>query len=181
MDKVQTAFKRKVYLIDKEFQNKFILKFCLLILLVGFTTIATLYLLAMRSTTVAIVNSRVTICSTADFLLPMLIQTVIVIVIISGIATFFVTLLFSHKIAGPLYRFKKAIESIKEGNLNSNFHLRDYDQLHSISDEMNAMIDKTRQQVDLIKNDVANLKTKKGNISEQDIEELDTKVNYFKT
>jgi nitrogen fixation/metabolism regulation signal transduction histidine kinase len=119
--------------------------------------------------------------STADFLLPILIQTVLAMMVILGLATIIVTLLFSHKIAGPLYRFKKAIEGVRLGNLSANFHLRNYDQLKGLSGEVNAMIDRTREQVNLIKADVANLKAKKGNISEQDVEELDKKINYFKT
>jgi hypothetical protein len=43
------------------------------------------------------------------------------------------------------------------------------------------MISQTRERINFIKADLVNLKAKKGNISEQDIEELDKKVNYFKT
>ena len=181
MDNIQGVNKRRNYFIDKDFQTRFILKFCLLVVLAGIITTGILYFVGKRSTTVSIVDSRVIVRSTADFLLPILIQTVLVVMIILGLATIIVTLLFSHKIAGPLYRFKKAIEGVRLGNLSANFHLRNYDQLQGLSNEVNAMIDKTREQIDLIKADVANLKAKKGNISEQEIEELDKKINYFKT
>jgi len=181
MDNIQAVNKRKNYFIDKEFQTRFVLKFCLLVVLAAIITTAILYFVSKQSTTVSILDSRVMVRSTADFLLPILIQTVLAVMVILGLATIIVTLLFSHKIAGPLYRFKKAIEEIKLGNLSANFHLRNYDQLQDLSDEVNAMIDTTREKINLIKADVANLKLKKGNISEQDIEELDKKINYFKT
>jgi len=181
MKNTQVSNKRKNYFIDKDFQTRFILKFCLLVVLAGIITTGILYFVGKKSTTVAIVDSRVVVRSTADFLLPILIQTVLAVMIICGLATIIVTLLFSHKIAGPLYRFKKAIEGIKLGNLSANFYIRNYDQLKGLSGEVNAMIDKTREQINLIKADVANFKVKKGNISEQDIEELDKKINYFKT
>jgi len=181
MDNLQGINKRRNYFIDREFQTKFILKFCLLVVLAGVITTGILYFVGKRSTTVSILDSRVIVRSTADFLMPILIQTVLAVLVIMGLATIIITLLFSHKIAGPLYRFKKAIEGVKLGNLSANFHLRNYDQLKGLSSEVNAMIDKTREQINLIKADVANLKVKKGNISEQDIEELDKKLNYFKT
>lgn len=181
MDNTQGANKRKNYFIDKDFQSRFILKFCLLVVLAAIITTGILYLVGKKSTTVAIVDSRVLVRSTADFLLPILIQTVLVVMVILGLATIIVTLLFSHKIAGPLYRFRKAIAEVRLGNLASNFHLRNYDQLKDLSEEVNVMIDKTREQIDLIKSDVAKLKAKKSSISEQDIEELDKKINYFRT
>lgn len=181
MKNAQGANKRRNYFIDKEFQSKFIMKFCLLVVLAGTIITGMLYLVGKWSTTVAIVDSRVVVRTTADFLLPILLQTVLVVTVIVGLATIIITLLFSHKIAGPLYRFKKAIEAVKTGDLSVNFNLRNYDQLKGLSNEVNAMIDKTREQVNAIKADLANLKAKKGSISEQDLEDLDKKINYFKT
>ena len=181
MNNNQVSNKRRNYFIDRDFQARFIIKFCLLVVLSGVIITGMLYFIGKKSTTVAINDSRVLVHSTSDFLLPVLIQTVLVVMVILGVATIIVTLLFSHKIAGPLFRFRKAIEGVKLGNLSANFHLRNYDQLKELSDEVNAMIDKTREQIDLIKGDVVKLKAKKGNISEQELEELNNKINYFKT
>ncbi len=181
MENVQRSYKRKNYFIDKDFQSRFIVRFCLLVALAGLLTTAILYFVGKQSTTVAIADSRVMVRTTADFLLPVLIQTVLVVVVFASIATIMVTLLFSHKIAGPLYRFRKAIESIKTGDLSANFCLRNYDQLKGLSEELNAMINNTREKINLIKADLTKLKSKKGNVSEEDIEELDKKINYFKT
>ena len=174
-------YKRRNYFIDKEFQSKFILKFCLLIAGGGLLTMGILYLLARRSTTVSILDSRVVVLSTADFILPLLIQTVAVVTILVGLASILVTLFVSHKIVGPLYRFKKGLEKMRSGDLFSDFHIRSYDQLQDLAGEFNSMIDKVREQIKLVKANLADLKAKKGNISDQDIEELDKNINYFKT
>lgn len=174
-------YKRRNYFIDKEFQSKFILKFCLLIVAGGLLTMGILYFLALRSTTVSIVDSRVVVRTTADFILPLLIQTVAVVTVLVGLATIVVTLFVSHKIVGPLYRFKKVLEKMRAGDLSSNFHIRSYDQFQDLSSELNSGIDKVREQIKLVKGSLANLKAKKGNISDQDIEELDKNINYFKT
>jgi len=177
----QSTNKRRIYCIDRDFQGKFIFKFCLLIVLAGVIITGILYLFGKSSTTVSVVNSRVVVRSTADFLFPILVQTILVVMVIVGLAALILALLFSHKIAGPLYRFRIVLGKMKSGNLSCNFNIRNYDQLQELSEEFNSMINEIRERVNLIKANVANLKAKKGDISEKETEELDRNLNYFKT
>ena len=103
VDSKQGMDRRKNYFIEKSFQTKFILKFCTLVVIGALLTISIVYFFAMRSTTVAIVNSSVVVKTTADFLLPALLQTVAVVMILIGLATIIVTLFTSHQIACLLY------------------------------------------------------------------------------
>lgn len=192
----KTYLKRKNYFIEKPFQTKFILKFCLLVAVGGLLTIGILYFLAMQSTTVAFVNSRVVVKTTADFILPILIQTVVIVMIIVSIGTMAVTLFVSHKIAGPLYRFKKVMKTLEEGNFSSNFRIRTADQLKDLADAFNNMIIKIRTELKTIKDNFFSLDEKLNNISEEDVVEkkrsllselkrisgeLNKKVDHFKT
>lgn len=196
MDVTLKRQKRKIYFIEKSFQRRFILKFCALVFLGGVLTMGIIYLLAMRFTTVSIVNSRVIVRTTADFLLPVLIQTLAVVMIIIGIATIFLTLFFSHKIAGPLYRFKKGIQSLSEGDFSSDFRIRHLDQLQGLAFEFNNMILKLRAEINGLKDNTLSLCAKSQRILEQEIneqkrpmlnelktiaEELNKKIGYFKT
>lgn len=137
--------RRKTRFIEKSFQSKFIVKFCLLVVLAGLLTIGIVYLLSARSTTVTIVNSEVVVKSTADFLLPVLIQTVLVVMVLIGLATIAVTLFVSHKIAGPLYRLKQGLHELGEGNLAGEIKLRKFDQLNDIIQEFNHLAGKLKQ------------------------------------
>lgn len=139
------AEKRKVFFIEKSFQAKFILKFCALVAAGSLCTIGLLYYLAMHSTTVAIANSRVMVKSTADFLLPMLVQTVVVVTILVSLAAILVTLYVSHKIAGPLYRLKKGMREVGEGNFSNEIKLRRFDQLRDIAEEFNRMLARLKE------------------------------------
>ncbi|MFH0839156.1 MAG: methyl-accepting chemotaxis protein [Candidatus Omnitrophota bacterium] len=167
-----TRRQRKIYFIDKNFQTKFILKFCALVALGGLFTIGILYLFAMRSTTVSIINSRVVVRTTADFMLPLLIQTVLIVMVIVSLATIWVALLASHKVAGPLYRFKKVLESLKEGDFSGGgFKIRRLDQLQSLADELNTMIEKLREKIKTIKENVFAFKEKLDTITEREVSE----------
>lgn len=197
MTKIEApTYKRRAYFIEKEFQARFILKFCLLVAIGGLLTVGILYLLAMRATTVSIVDSRVVVQSTANFILPVLIQTVIIVMIIVSLATIVVTLFVSHKIAGPLYRFKKVIQALTEGDFSSEFKIRHLDQLQDLAGALNNMVIKVRSELKALQNNFSSLKEKLDNISEHEVvehkrpyltelkrvsAELNKIIHYFKT
>jgi len=196
MDNPRVIQKRRIYFIEKRFQTNFILKFCVLVAIGGLLTIGILYFLAMRSTTVSFVNSRVVVRTTADFILPILIQTVAIVTVLVGLATIVVTLFVSHKIAGPLYRFKKVMQALAEGNFSDDFRIRHLDQLQDLADVFNVMISKIRTELKTLKDNFRSLKEKLDNISEHEIaehkrpylgdlkriaEEVEKIIHYFKT
>jgi methyl-accepting chemotaxis protein len=196
MTETAKTYKRGNYFIGKKFQTDFILKFCSLVFLGGLLTIGGVYLLAMRSTTVSVVHSRVLVRSTADFILPVLVQTVVAVGVIVGIATIAVTLFISHKIAGPLFRFKKVLKAVEGGDYCSAFQIRKLDQLQDLTSAFNNMISKNREQLNLLKLNFVSLKDKmdklsegefpehkRGNLSEikRISEELDRIIRYFKS
>ena len=168
---VARTYRRRIYFIEKEFQTKFILKFCALVAIGGLLTVGILYILAMHSTTVSIVNSRVVVRTTADFILPILIQTVLGIIIIVSIATIAMTLFVSHKIAGPLYRLKKVMETLAEGDFSNDFRIRRFDQLQDLANAFNAMILKIRTELKALKDNLYALKEKLNNISKDEVSE----------
>lgn len=188
--------RRRTYFIEKKFQTKFILKFCALVAAGALLTIGILYFLASKSTTVTIVDSRVMVRSTSDFLLPILIQTVFTVMLLVGLATVVITLFVSHKISGPLYHFKKTMEELEKGDFSSDFRIRCPDQLQSLAKIFNAMIGETRKQVNLIKANFSALKEKLDSLSQNDVpehkksilaelknisKELERIIHYFKS
>jgi len=188
--------KRRNYLIDKKFQIRFILRFCALIALGGLLTVGIVYLLAMQSTSVAFLNSRVVVRSTADFILPVLLQTVILVLVIIGFLTVAMTLFVSHKIAGPMYRFKKVMENLAAGDFSHEFKIRRLDQMQDIADTFNIMIVTIKAELKEIKENLRSLKKNVDCISENEVsehkrvclaelkrvsQELDRITGYFKT
>jgi len=170
MDNPRT-YARRNYFIEKGFQARFIVRFCILIILGGLLTTAIVYFLAAKSNTVAFINSRVVVRSTADFMLPLLLQTVLVVVIIIGLVTIVLALFASHKIAGPMYRLKKVTESLAKGDFSSNFRIRKLDQFQELADAFNSMIAQLRKELSDLKKDSAAVSGKLDNFSEQDIVE----------
>jgi len=168
---MEKRIRRHIYFIEKSFQAKFIMKFCGLIALGGILTIGLLYLWATGATTVSIVNSRVVVTTAANFILPLLIQTVIIVTIIVAIAAVAVTLFVSHKIAGPLYRFKRIMEALGEGDFLNQVKIRSSDQFQDLARIFDNMIAKNRAKIKALKADLSIFNEKLGNISENEISE----------
>jgi len=142
---------RRNYFIDKEFQTKFILKFCALVILMSLATAFLTVNLVGESTTVGFENTRVVVKSTRDFIIPVIAQTMVMISLASAAAMAVMTLLVSHRIAGPLYRFKKEVEQIKSGDLTPQFKIRGQDQLQVLAVSLSEMTESLRaRHIDLM-------------------------------
>jgi methyl-accepting chemotaxis protein len=139
-ERAKTVHCRRNVYIDKDFQSRFILKFCALVAVGAGLTIGILYLLSMQSTTVSFVQAKVKVMTTADFILPVMIQTVLIVMGFVSLASIAVTLIVSHKIAGPLFRFKQTFKELAGGNFSNQVRLRRGDQLVEVADDFNQMI-----------------------------------------
>ena len=192
-DKV-SYIKRRNFFIDKRFQSRFIVKFCILIVFACLIFGTLVYFLSSQSVTTAFENSRLMIKSTADYLLPLLTLTSLITIASIGLATIFVTLFISHKIAGPAYRFKKITQEIGKGNLSFDVKIRSKDQFQQIAGGLNEMVKNLRFQISKIKERISELnnaydKLKKSQDEkvkaeivdlERIINEVNKEVNYFK-
>jgi len=145
-------YQRRNYYIDKNFQTKFILKFCSLVAVGSLLTVALIYWLAQHSTTVGIADGRVAVHTTAEYLLPLLLQTVLLQIVIVSLVAVVMTLLVSHKIAGPLFRFKVMLGILGEGDLLSTMKLREGDQLQQVAVAYNEAVGKINEKIKKLKN-----------------------------
>ncbi len=137
--------KRKNYFIKKGFQTNFILKFCVLVVLGSVISGLILYLFSRGTVTTAFVNSRLSIVSTANYILPALIGSGLVAIVLISIATAFVVMYLSHRIAGPLFKIEKSINEIGSGDLTLKIKLRSADEITRTAERLNEMTENIRK------------------------------------
>ena len=167
----KTMQKRRNYYIDKDFQKKFIIKFCLLVILGTIISGALIYSMSQGTLTTVFENSRLKIKSTADFILPAVLSSSAFVIILVGLAAILVTLYTSHKIAGPLYRIAVDLKKVIAGDLTVRFGLRKHDQLQAMADNMDKAIAALRA-------DIAELKAM---AAEDKLHDIRKKLSKFKT
>jgi len=183
--------RRRHYFIDKGFQSRFIIKFCLLIIITSLLTGMLIYIFNRHSTTVAFDNLKVVVKSTSDFILPIMLQILIIVTFLIGLATIVTSLLTSHKLVGPLYRFKLGIDQMKTGDLSSPFSVRTGDQLQKTAYEFDMMRVSLKDSIAVLKQNWPYVKEKTLfliNESKQKeaqvnyaIEKIDSELDKFKT
>ncbi|MFH0753785.1 MAG: hypothetical protein V2A70_04400 [Candidatus Omnitrophota bacterium] len=174
----KSSYRRKNIYIDKSFQTKFVLKFCGVVAVGAAFMILLLYILSLGSTTVSFIHARVKVMTTADFILPLLIQTVLVVMAVVALVSIGVTLIVSHKIAGPLFRFKQMFKELSSGNFTAQVRLRKGDQLMEVAGDFNHMITVMRAHLLQAKTTLAGIKQDMEAIGEFNVDDGKRKRFY---
>jgi methyl-accepting chemotaxis protein len=155
--KKPSPVKRRQLYINRDFQTRFILKFCLILILGGVISIGLTLFNTQETLTSSYSNSRLLIQNTSLAIMPSVIYTTLISTLVIGLIVIMVTLLTSHKIAGPMFRFERDIEKISTGDLQSRIDIRTGDQFQSVAVSLNKMIDSLNHKVSDIKRDADTL------------------------
>lgn len=139
MTRNEHAYKRRTYFIKKDFQFRFIFKFCLLVLLGAIVSTAVLAYFSSETLTSTYEESRLVIEKTSVAILPAVIYTNLITLVLISAAAIGVTLLVSHKLAGPMFRFEADLKTIGQGDLTKEVRLRKEDQLKDLVQSLNGM------------------------------------------
>lgn len=157
--------RRRNYFIKKRFQANFILKFCLLVITGAVASGAIIYLMSGSTVTTTFDNCRLTIKSTADFILPAVLLSGAIVIGFIGLATVAMTLFTSHRIAGPLYRLEKDLQEVTAGNLKKRFNLRRSDEIKALAESLNELTSSLDAKITEIKNKFWELEAALGKIA----------------
>ncbi len=134
MDKLN---RRKNYFIKKAFQTHFSLRFAALIILAA-GLVTGIFLYASSGTlTTGYMGSELRIEKTSAFFSPTLLWTSALVALGVGLAGLIVFIIYSHRLAGPLYRVEKALHEIGQGDLTHRIKLRKNDQLEDLAQSLN--------------------------------------------
>jgi methyl-accepting chemotaxis protein len=157
MSQDRLSYTRKNYFVKKEFQFRFILKFCLILLIGVVISTGLLFLFSQDTLTSSFDQSRLVIKSTGLAILPSVLYTNLITLGLITLATIIVTLLVSHKIAGPMFRFEKELKEIGAGDLTRRVTLRERDQVTDMADRLNNMIASLQDKVIEIQTEVEHI------------------------
>jgi methyl-accepting chemotaxis protein len=137
-------FRRRRFIIDRALQSRLVIMHCTYGLFLTVATALSLFIpLVIQLRGVDVVSAPVV--AAADLFL--YIHTHFWPVVIMALLTICLHSVFiSHKICGPLYRFKRVFNAINQGHLSSPVRLRHGDYLRSEMQAINAMLVTLRSQ-----------------------------------
>lgn len=136
------SFKRRIYIINKNFQYRFISIVLLLVLLnsiflfwnfyVGFKGVLTK---VTSSQIVGELMPQMHKVAFSEHFIAMIFSLLVPFCIVGIICVF-----ASHQIAGPAYHIAKVMKDIREGKLSTRVHLRKEDTLKELATEINLTL-----------------------------------------
>lgn len=85
----------------------------------------------------------------------------------------------SHRIAGPLFSLQRKLESVESGDIDFTMEVREDDQFHELSDQMNKTVGSLATRVEKLQALASTLQQQPGN--QQAANDLVDELSHFKT
>lgn len=126
-------------LIERGYKADFIIKFCLLVIIGAMLSGLFLFFIWEREVGITYSKAISTLVSVRGLLIPAIVVSILLQVLLISLISIGLTLLVSHKIAGPIYRLEKDLEVIGQGDLTVNIRFRSRDQIHKLAESFNQM------------------------------------------
>lgn len=136
-------------LVETGFKLKFMLTFCIITITAVSMASLLFYFLTYRELSHDYGEAFYSLQSVKGAIFPLLfasIQSITLLTVVS-IAIAVISLFFSHKIAGPLYRFEQSMEAVGSGDLTCVVRLRAGDQFQRLEKTMCTSINSMNQRV----------------------------------
>ncbi|HAO92990.1 MAG: hypothetical protein A2X99_06970 [Deltaproteobacteria bacterium GWB2_55_19] len=153
----RAQYKRKNIFIKKGFQTNFSIKFLILIVIESLM-VSGLFSYLLRGTVITgYTGTELVMARTGEYFMPKMLLANLAVIVITASAGFFILLLVSHKIAGPLYRFEKSLEETGKGDLTHRFNLRTDDQMGLLAERLNGFNSLMDASIAKMQDDIAGL------------------------
>jgi len=146
------SYKRKIIFINKPYQGKLILSTFLFFCGGCLLFIMLLALFSADTLTMAYSGNDIQFGKTPIILVKQILTANWMLLAIGGGALVFSSMILSHRIAGPLYRFELALNHMNDGNLGDIIRLREKDegkQLAAKINQFNAALSQSVRAVNL--------------------------------
>ncbi len=160
----RALFSRRYY-IQRMYQSKIILKFCLLTILGAAVFCISFYFAVDRDMGGGYAQALDGLRAVRGGMARTLMLTGGGALLVLGAAVVVMTLLMSHRIAGPLWRIERCARAIGAGDLSFLIRLRKNDEMRRLADRMNDMIAELRgfveelgRQHELLERDIRHMK-----------------------
>lgn len=130
--------KRRQFFINKEFQGKYIFN-AFIAVAVGSVLFALVFsFFSSNSLSIVYENYHLKLGTTPSLLLNKILSTQWLFIVLAGIAVAVATLFFSHRVAGPVYRFEKTLDSMTAKDLSCYIRLRRKDEGKVLAEKINC-------------------------------------------
>jgi len=148
-------YRRRKFLINKAYQFKYSLFLIGLILVlfigIALSTYYLVYPMLSKQFFGAITYTQAKNLANR-LILVYFFETVIFIIFV-----FLLTIIFSHRIIGPVNRFKELVDKIRGGDFSTRIHLREHDEFKGLADSIDELLNKFEEDFNILKEKINEL------------------------
>lgn len=131
---------RRIVLIDRRFQLRMAASFILLQVLLTALFAAGLYIFMDSEVHADLASAHASYKSLSEMLMPIVLTLAVFSITLSVVLTSIFVVLISHKIAGPMYRFRTILESLSHRRFETHTRIRPDDQLGELAISLDKAI-----------------------------------------
>ncbi len=134
----QSNYKRRNYFINKEFQGRYIFNYFVLATIGSLLFIGIFSFFSSNTLSIVYDNYHLQLGVTPGILFKKILSAQWLFIVFGGGLVVIVTLLLTHRVAGPFYRFEKTMDEMVDGDLSKKIYLRDKDEGKELAQKINA-------------------------------------------
>jgi len=170
--------KRTQYLVDRIFQQRLAMDLMVIVLLVPVVLWANFYLVGMYALTQnPDVGELPRGWGLAGLLLKQQWWLIILFVAVSFGLAFGFILYYTHRIAGPVYRFRRLFDELAEGKVGAQVHLRKGDCFENLAQSASHASATLASSIDELKTVAAELSKKAESLGDRELKEQIAAIN----
>lgn len=144
-------FMRKKLIVDKKFQVSFITVVLIaLIIVVILISILMIYSTSQKITG-SVYTKIVDLKNTKEIIIPVVLKIGIFILLVVGGFSLYQLLKYTHRIVGPLVRFKRILKGMGDGDFSEQITFRGKDKLKDLGDILSQTIFKLNNRIKTLK------------------------------
>ena len=129
----KSIFRGKM-LVDKKFQGTFIL-YMLIIVMVIVIALSILFITSTsRQIKGSVYSKIIELKNTKEIIIPSVLKMAAIIILLAGSFILLNLLIYTHRIVGPMVRFKKYLKNLGDGDLTVRIKFREKDKLKELAD-----------------------------------------------
>lgn len=128
---------RRTFFIKKDLQGKYIFKYFLLFGLGALLFTLTFSFFSSNTLSIVYDDYHLQLGTTPGILLNKILSTQWILIVIGGLIMMVVTLLLTHRIAGPFFRFEATLDEMVNRNLSYEIFLRQNDEGKELGTKIN--------------------------------------------
>lgn len=150
-------FRRRQIIVDRNLQFRFVFSI-MLIMVILFAILGTLLIFGSSAEMAGSIYRKLAqIKNTKELYMGMTVRFSFLVLLVGFIIISIRFLIFSHRIVGPLYRFRQSLVKLGEGDLTLKVHFREKDELKDIAQLFTDTVSRLNGKVRIIRKETKNM------------------------